>query len=141
MWWFQMYFTAYEIKIHVLWIYVWCVLIICTTEFSIVLQVVELLSKDGRLVQVSLWIRQLDNDGPCLVVAEPVSCKNVVVSKYCISCYNLAIAYCHRNQDTAKNVSLSSSFLLTCQKDHTALCKLCYSNFCNIINKKMFRSE
>ncbi|XP_026319661.1 PAS domain-containing serine/threonine-protein kinase [Hyposmocoma kahamanoa] len=43
-------------------------------------KVVELLSKDGRLVQVSLWIRQLDNDGPCLVVAEPVSCKNVVLT-------------------------------------------------------------
>ncbi|KAL0901832.1 hypothetical protein ABMA27_006995 [Loxostege sticticalis] len=41
-------------------------------------KVVELLSKDGGTVQVSLWIRQLDNDGPCLVVAEPVSCKNVV---------------------------------------------------------------
>lgn len=43
-------------------------------------QVVELISKDGGSVQVSLWIRQLDNDGPCLVVAEPVNCKNVVVS-------------------------------------------------------------
>lgn len=43
-------------------------------------QVVELLSKNGESVQVSLWIRQLDNDGPCLVVAEPVTCKNVVVS-------------------------------------------------------------
>ncbi|XP_063827723.1 PAS domain-containing serine/threonine-protein kinase [Ostrinia nubilalis] len=41
-------------------------------------KVVELLSKDGGTVQVSLWIRQLDNDGPCLVVAEPVSCKNVL---------------------------------------------------------------
>lgn len=29
---------------------------------------------------MSLWIRQLDNDGPCLVVAEPVNCKNIVVS-------------------------------------------------------------
>ncbi|CAH2050069.1 unnamed protein product, partial [Iphiclides podalirius] len=43
-------------------------------------KVVELLSKDGTSVQVSLWIRQLDNDGPCLVVAEPVSCKNVVLT-------------------------------------------------------------
>ncbi|KAI8438165.1 hypothetical protein MSG28_010787 [Choristoneura fumiferana] len=43
-------------------------------------KVVELLSKDGRAVQVSLWIRQLDSDGPCLVVAEPVSCKTVMVS-------------------------------------------------------------
>lgn len=42
-------------------------------------QVVELLTKDGDSVQVSLWIRQLDTDGPCLVVAEPVNCKNVVV--------------------------------------------------------------
>ncbi|CAH0724620.1 unnamed protein product, partial [Brenthis ino] len=43
-------------------------------------KVVELLSKDGGTVQVSLWIRQLDNDGPCLVVAEPVICKNVVLT-------------------------------------------------------------
>ncbi|XP_068626475.1 PAS domain-containing serine/threonine-protein kinase [Battus philenor] len=43
-------------------------------------KVVELLTKDGSSVQVSLWIRQLDNDGPCLVVAEPVSCKNVVLT-------------------------------------------------------------
>ncbi|XP_063548888.1 PAS domain-containing serine/threonine-protein kinase [Cydia strobilella] len=43
-------------------------------------KVVELLSKDGRAVQVSLWIRQLDSDGPCLVVAEPVSCKTVVLT-------------------------------------------------------------
>ncbi|CAK1601725.1 unnamed protein product [Parnassius mnemosyne] len=43
-------------------------------------KVVELLTKDGTSVQVSLWIRQLDNDGPCLVVAEPVSCKNVVLT-------------------------------------------------------------
>ncbi|KAM3967471.1 PAS domain containing serine/threonine kinase [Aphomia sociella] len=43
-------------------------------------KVVELLTKDGGAVQVSLWIRQLDNDGPCLVVAEPVSCKNVVLT-------------------------------------------------------------
>ncbi|KAH9631544.1 hypothetical protein HF086_004705 [Spodoptera exigua] len=42
--------------------------------------VVELISKDGGSVQVSLWIRQLDNDGPCLVVAEPVNCKNVVLT-------------------------------------------------------------
>ncbi|XP_047520416.1 PAS domain-containing serine/threonine-protein kinase isoform X2 [Pieris napi] len=41
-------------------------------------KVVELLSKDGTALQVSLWIRQLDSDGPCLVVAEPVSCKNVL---------------------------------------------------------------
>ncbi|CAF4863394.1 unnamed protein product [Pieris macdunnoughi] len=41
-------------------------------------KVVELLSKDGTALQVSLWIRQLDADGPCLVVAEPVSCKNVL---------------------------------------------------------------
>ncbi|KAL4713819.1 hypothetical protein ACJJTC_015473 [Scirpophaga incertulas] len=40
-------------------------------------KVVELLLKDGNIIQVSLWIRQLDNDGPCLVVAEPVNCKNV----------------------------------------------------------------
>ncbi|PZC85640.1 hypothetical protein B5X24_HaOG215910 [Helicoverpa armigera] len=43
-------------------------------------KVVELISKDGGSVQVSLWIRQLDNDGPCLVVAEPVNCKNVVLT-------------------------------------------------------------
>ncbi|KAG6446702.1 hypothetical protein O3G_MSEX004576 [Manduca sexta] len=43
-------------------------------------KVVELISKGGGAVQVSLWIRQLDNDGPCLVVAEPVNCKNVVLS-------------------------------------------------------------
>ncbi|XP_073957230.1 PAS domain containing serine/threonine kinase [Choristoneura fumiferana] len=43
-------------------------------------KVVELLSKDGRAVQVSLWIRQLDSDGPCLVVAEPVSCKTVMLT-------------------------------------------------------------
>ncbi|XP_013176984.1 PREDICTED: PAS domain-containing serine/threonine-protein kinase [Papilio xuthus] len=43
-------------------------------------KVVELLTKDGTSVQVSLWIRQLDNDGPCLVIAEPVSCKNVVLT-------------------------------------------------------------
>ncbi|CAH2217409.1 jg26472, partial [Pararge aegeria aegeria] len=43
-------------------------------------KVVELLSKNGGSVQVSLWIRQLDNDGPCLVVAEPVTCKNVVLT-------------------------------------------------------------
>ncbi|XP_052739436.1 PAS domain-containing serine/threonine-protein kinase [Bicyclus anynana] len=43
-------------------------------------KVVELLSKNGGSVQVSLWIRQLDNDGPCLVVAEPVTCKNVVLA-------------------------------------------------------------
>ncbi|XP_050680592.1 PAS domain-containing serine/threonine-protein kinase [Leptidea sinapis] len=41
-------------------------------------KVVELLSKDGTLVQVSLWIRQIDSDGPCLIVAEPVTCKNVL---------------------------------------------------------------
>lgn len=41
-------------------------------------KVVELISKEGNAVQVSLWIRQLDNDGPCLVVAEPVNCKHVV---------------------------------------------------------------
>ncbi|CAK1544486.1 unnamed protein product [Leptosia nina] len=41
-------------------------------------KVLELLSKDGTAVQVSLWIRQLDNDGPCLVVAEPVNCKTVI---------------------------------------------------------------
>ncbi|RVE43908.1 hypothetical protein evm_011419 [Chilo suppressalis] len=40
-------------------------------------KVVELVTKDGGTVQVSLWIRQLDNEGPCLVVAEPVTCKNV----------------------------------------------------------------
>ncbi|XP_022821337.1 PAS domain-containing serine/threonine-protein kinase-like [Spodoptera litura] len=43
-------------------------------------KVVELISKDGGSVQVSLWIRQLDNDGPCLVVAEPVNCKSVVLT-------------------------------------------------------------
>ncbi|KAJ0182722.1 hypothetical protein K1T71_002091 [Dendrolimus kikuchii] len=43
-------------------------------------KVVELLTKDGGAVQVSLWIRQLDNDGPCLVVAEPVICKTVVLT-------------------------------------------------------------
>ncbi|XP_026497091.1 PAS domain-containing serine/threonine-protein kinase isoform X1 [Vanessa tameamea] len=43
-------------------------------------KVVELVSKDGGSIQVSLWIRQLDNDGPCLVVAEPVICKNVVLT-------------------------------------------------------------
>ncbi|XP_031768886.2 PAS domain-containing serine/threonine-protein kinase isoform X1 [Galleria mellonella] len=43
-------------------------------------KVVELLTKDGSAVQVSLWIRQLDSDGPCLVVAEPVSCKNVLLT-------------------------------------------------------------
>ncbi|XP_050342738.1 PAS domain-containing serine/threonine-protein kinase [Nymphalis io] len=43
-------------------------------------KVVELVSKVGGSVQVSLWIRQLDNDGPCLVVAEPVICKNVVLT-------------------------------------------------------------
>ncbi|CAH0592247.1 unnamed protein product [Chrysodeixis includens] len=43
-------------------------------------KVVELITKDGGSVQVSLWIRQLDNDGPCLVVAEPVNCKSVVLT-------------------------------------------------------------
>ncbi|KAG7310767.1 hypothetical protein JYU34_003578 [Plutella xylostella] len=43
-------------------------------------KVVELICKDGRASQVSLWIRQLDNDGPCLVVAEPVNCKNIVLT-------------------------------------------------------------
>ncbi|XP_060808057.1 PAS domain-containing serine/threonine-protein kinase [Amyelois transitella] len=43
-------------------------------------KVVELLSKDGIGVQVSLWIRQLDSDGPCLVVAEPVNCKSVILT-------------------------------------------------------------
>ncbi|XP_061385658.1 PAS domain-containing serine/threonine-protein kinase isoform X2 [Danaus plexippus] len=43
-------------------------------------KVVELLTKDGSSVQVSLWIRQLDSDGPCLVVAEPIICKNVVLT-------------------------------------------------------------
>ncbi|XP_053615608.1 PAS domain-containing serine/threonine-protein kinase [Plodia interpunctella] len=43
-------------------------------------KVVELLAKDGSGVQVSLWIRQLDSDGPCLVVAEPVNCKNVILT-------------------------------------------------------------
>lgn len=43
-------------------------------------KVVELITKDGGSVQVSLWIRQLENDGPCLVVAEPVNCKNVLLT-------------------------------------------------------------
>ncbi|KAJ2940611.1 hypothetical protein O0L34_g14717 [Tuta absoluta] len=43
-------------------------------------KVVELVSKAGSAVQVSLWIRQLDSDGPWLVVAEPVNCKTVVLS-------------------------------------------------------------
>ncbi|XP_037867078.1 PAS domain-containing serine/threonine-protein kinase [Bombyx mori] len=43
-------------------------------------KVVELQTKEGGTVQVSLWIRQLDSDGPCLVVAEPVNCKNVLLT-------------------------------------------------------------
>ncbi|CAB3239719.1 unnamed protein product [Arctia plantaginis] len=57
-------------------------------------KVVELISKDGSSVQVSLWIRQLDNDGPCLVVAEPVNCKTVLLTVEAESGAVVSVAGC-----------------------------------------------
>lgn len=67
--------------------YVWLGWQKCLYQYIQTFQVVELLTKDGGAVQVSLWIRQLDADGPCLVVAEPVSCRNVVVCSHFDSIY------------------------------------------------------
>lgn len=48
--------------------------------FDVCLKVVEMLTGSGEVVVVSLWIRQLDQEGPCLAVAEPVHIKQAVVS-------------------------------------------------------------
>ncbi|CAH0767461.1 unnamed protein product [Diatraea saccharalis] len=54
-------------------------------------KVVELLTKEGSSVQVSLWIRQLDSEGPCLVVAEPVNCRKV---KMIVEAESGAVVWC-----------------------------------------------
>lgn len=42
-------------------------------------KVVEMLTGNGSLIVVSLWIRQLEPNGPCLAIAEPVHIKQSVV--------------------------------------------------------------
>ncbi|CAG4983691.1 unnamed protein product [Colias eurytheme] len=80
-------------------------------------KVVELLSKDGNAVQVSLWIRQLDSDGPCLVVAEPVSCKNVLFTVEAdtgtiISCEGADAGLLFQAETSDKLVGLAISSLI-----------------------------
>ncbi|XP_041975737.1 PAS domain-containing serine/threonine-protein kinase [Aricia agestis] len=80
-------------------------------------KVVELITKEGGLVQVSLWIRQLDSDGPCLVVAEPVSCKNVVLtvdaeSGLVISCEGSDAALLFQAESADKLVGLPIASLI-----------------------------
>ncbi|XP_046965611.1 PAS domain-containing serine/threonine-protein kinase isoform X2 [Vanessa cardui] len=80
-------------------------------------KVVELVSKDGGSIQVSLWIRQLDNDGPCLVVAEPVICKNVVLtieaeSGIILSCDGDDAAMLFQADSSEKLIGLSVASLI-----------------------------
>lgn len=43
-------------------------------------KVVELRRKEGGAVQASLWVRQLEPEGPRLVVAEPVTARSLVLT-------------------------------------------------------------
>jgi hypothetical protein len=53
------------------YIYNVTVLFLYSLSFMVVSQV-EMVTKDEKIVPVSLWLRKLETEGRCLAVAEPV---------------------------------------------------------------------
>jgi hypothetical protein len=49
--------------------------------YSLVVLQVEMVTKDEKIVPVSLWLRKLETEGRCLAVAEPVERR---VAQVCI---------------------------------------------------------